>query len=325
MSGGSQPERRKVRVAYIAGAGFSGSTLLEQALSQVEGCVSVGEPFRPLFEPYWPMLTCGCGELFADCPFWPAVLDDAYGDRQEMIREHLRILGVGFVGHSVRSALAHSSPRYSLPAAFREIGSLVEPLYRSVAERTGSELIIDASKSGLWGLGVLAAPGIDLDVIHLVRDSRGFAFSNGHPHEFWPPGTQTIPRGPVRSFVNWWVTNLEAEFLARRAPRSRTVLYDTFARRPEQTLASIVDWLGVGGRGASPIQHGVLTVTRVAHTIAGNQRRPRLGATEIAFDERWKTQGSRSLHVLGPLLTGPLWHHYRRLADRAAPAVSSSA
>jgi hypothetical protein len=29
--------------------------------------------------------------------------------------------------------------------------------------------------------------------------------------------------------------------------------------------------------------------------------------------------------VLGPLLTGPLWHHYRRLADRAAPAVSSSA
>ncbi len=125
--------------------------------------------------------------------------------------------------------------------------------------------------------------------------------------------------------MNWWVTNLEAEFLARRAPHSQTVLYDTFARRPEETLASIVDWLGLRARGASPIQNGVLTVNRVAHTIAGNPRRPRLGTTEIEFDERWRTEGSRSLHVLGPLLTGPLWYHYRRLAERVAPAYSSTA
>ena len=188
------PERRKVRVAYIAGAGFSGSTLLEQALSQVEGCVSVGEPYRPLFEPYWPEMTCGCGEEFRDCPFWQAVLADAYGDEQEATRERLRILGEGFVAHSVRSALTHSTPRHSLGAAFREIGSLIEPMYRAVAARTGAEVIVDASKSGLWGLGILAAPGIELNVVHLVREPRGFALSNSRPHDFWPPGTKTIPR-----------------------------------------------------------------------------------------------------------------------------------
>jgi hypothetical protein len=317
MNDPGQPARRNVRVVYIAGAGFSGSTLLEQALSQVDGCVSVGEPYRPLFEPYWPTMTCGCGELFADCPFWLPVLADAWGDEQEATRERLRVLGVGMVGHSVRSAYANSSPPHSLRAAFREIGELLAPMYRAVAERTGAELIVDASKAGLWGVGLLGAPGIDLDVIHLVRDSRGFALSNSRPHDFWPPGTQTIPRGPIRSFVNWDVTNVEAEYLARRAPRSRTVLYNTFAREPEPTLASIVDCLGLGGRGPSPIHDGRLTVDRVAHTVGGNPSRPRLGTTEIRTDERWRTNGSRTLRVFGPVLTGPLWHHYRRKAASA--------
>jgi hypothetical protein len=303
---------------YIAGAGFSGSTLLEQALSQVEGCVSVGEPYRPLFEPYWPEMTCGCGELFRDCTFWNPVLADAYGDEQAAVRERLRILGEGMVGHSVRSAYANSSPPHSLRAALREIGSLIEPMYRAVAARTGAEVIIDASKSGLWGLGILAAKGIELDVVHLVREPRGFALSNSRPHDFWPPGTQTIPRGPIRSYANWGVTNLEAEFLARRAHRSATVLYETFARDPEGTLASIVEMLSLDASGPSPIHNGVLTVNRVAHTIGGNPRRPRRGQTKIEPDERWRTSGSRTLRIFGPVLTGPLWSHYRRVAARGA-------
>lgn len=311
-----EPERPDVRVVYIAGAGFSGSTLLEQALSQVEGCVSIGEPYRPLFEPYWPEMTCGCGELFRDCPFWQAALDDAYGDEQEATRERLRVLGEGMVAHSVRSAFTHSSPPHSLRAAFHEIGALIEPMYRAVQARTGADVIVDASKTALWGLGLLAAPGIELDVVHLVREPRGFALSNSRPHDHWPPGTKTIPRGPIRSYVNWDVSNLEAEYLARRAHRSKTVLYETFARDPEATLASIIEMLGLDAKGASPIHDGTLTVNRVAHTIGGNPSRPRLGTTKIEPDERWKTAGSRTLRVFGPVLTGPLWYHYRRVAGR---------
>jgi hypothetical protein len=314
--------RPGLRVAYSAGAGFSGSTLLEQALSQVDGCVSVGEPFRPLFEPYWPEMRCGCGELFADCPFWNQVLADAWGDDQAATRERLRLLGEGFVGHSVRSAFTNSSPPHSLRAAFREIGALIEPMYRAVAERTGANVIVDASKTGLWGLGLLAAPGIDLDVIHLVREPRGFAMSNSRPHDFWPPGTQTIPRGPIRSYVNWIVTNLEAEYLARKAPRSTTLLYETFAREPEATLKSVVDMLGLDMTTSNPIQNGTLTVDRIAHTVGGNPSRPRLGTTKIQHDERWKTSGSRLLRASAPLMTGPLRRHYQRLATRSARAAT---
>lgn len=313
--------RPKIRVAYIAGAGFSGSTLLEQALSQINGCVSVGEPYRPLFEPYWPEMTCGCGERFRDCPFWNPVLADAYHGDQETTRERLRVLGEGMVAHSVKSAYKHSSPPHSLRSAFGEIGALIEPMYRAVQERTGAEVIVDASKSGLWGLGLLAAPGIELDVVHLVREPRGFALSNSRPHDFWPPGTQTIPRGPIRSYVNWIVTNLEAEYLARRADRSATLLYETFACNPQATLASVVEMLDLDAKGASPIHDGTLTVDRVAHTVGGNPSRPRLGTTKIEHDERWRTSGSLTLRLAAPLMTGPLWQHYKRRATRFAPAA----
>jgi hypothetical protein len=310
------PQPRKIRVLYIAGAGFSGSTLLEQALSQIDGCVSVGEPFRPLFEPYWPEMTCGCGELFRDCPFWHAVLAQAWGHEQAATRERLRVLGEGFVAHRFKSALLHSSPRFSLPAAFREIGALIEPMYRAVSDQTGAEVIVDASKSALWGLGILTAPGIELEVVHLVRDPRGFASSNSRPHDHWPPGTQTIPRGPIRSYANWDVTNIETEFLTRRAHRSTTLLYETLAREPEATLASIVDALHLDAPGPSPIRDGTLTVDRVAHTVGGNPSRPRLGTTAIRLDERWRESGSGALRTAAPALTGPLWWHYRRTADR---------
>jgi hypothetical protein len=310
------PEQTKVRVAFIAGAGFSGSTLLEQALSEVEGCVSIGE-LHPLFEQYWPMMTCSCGEEFRSCPFWQPVLADAYGDQADATRERVRILGNGFLAHSVKSALLHSSSRFSLRTAFREIGSLIEPIYRAVAARTGAEVIVDASKSGLWGLGVLTAPGVELDVVHLVKDPRAFAWSNGRPHAFfYPPGSMTIPRGPIRSYGNWTLANIEAEALARRAHRSTTVLYETFARHPEATFASIVEMLGLAGDGESPIRDGNLTVNRIGHTIGGNPRRPRAGTTKIEPDERWKASASRALRVLGPILTGPLAQHYRRVAAR---------
>jgi hypothetical protein len=313
--------RPKVRVAYIAGAGFSGSTLLEQALSQIDGCVSVGEPYRPLFEPYWPEMTCGCGELFRDCPFWNPVLEDAYNGEQDATRERLRVLGEGMVAHSVRSAYTHSSPPHSVRAAFREIGALLEPMYRAVLDRTGARVVVDASKTALWGMGILAAPGIELDVVHLVREPRGFAMSNSRPHDFWPPGTQTIPRGPIRSYVNWGVSNVEAEYLARHANRSLTLLYDSFARSPEPTFLSVVEMLGLDAKESNPIHDGVLTVDNVAHTIGGNPRRPRLGTTKIEYDERWKTSGSRTLRLAAPVMTGPLWHHYRRRATRSAPGA----
>jgi hypothetical protein len=47
----------RVHVAFVAGAGLSGSTLLEQSLSQVEGCFTLGELYW-MWKPYWPLMVC---------------------------------------------------------------------------------------------------------------------------------------------------------------------------------------------------------------------------------------------------------------------------
>ncbi len=313
-------EPDKLRVVFIAGAGFSGSTLLEESLSQVDGCVSIGG-LHPLFEHYWPMMICECGKRHRVCEFWQGVLEDAYGDtdQQGAKRERARVLGKGFTAHSPRSALRHSKPKYSLRSAFRELGTLIEPVYRAVAARTGAQVIVDSSKAAPWGLSSLAAPGVELHVVHLIKDPRAFAYSNGQPHAFfYPIGSMTTPRGPIRSFGNWGLANLEAEYLARQVPNNMTVLYETLARRPEETLASIVAMLGVGGDRALPIRDGKLTVDRPGHAIGGNPRRPRHGVTSIEFDERWRTEGSDTLRKLGPLLTGPFWRHWQRRAWQSA-------
>jgi hypothetical protein len=313
-------ESSKVRVAFIAGAGFSGSTLLEQSLSQIEGCVSIGG-LHPLFEHYWPVMVCECGKRHRECEFWQGVLEDAYGasaNEQGAKRERARVLGKGFVAHSPMSALMRSSPKFSLKAAFRELGTLIEPIYRAVAARTGAQVVVDSSKAAPWGLSSLAAPGVDLRVVHLIKDPRAFAYSNGRPHAFfYPLGSTTVPRGPIRSFGNWGLANIEAEYLARQAPHSMTVLYESLARRPEETLASIVDMLGIEGDVALPVRDHELTVDRPGHAIGGNARRPRHGVTSIEFDERWRTDGSRELRTLGPLLAGPFWWHWKRRAAQS--------
>jgi hypothetical protein len=315
----------RVRVAFIAGVGYSGSTLLEQTLSQVEGFISLGELCRPFLRWHWPMMTCSCGQEFQSCPFWQSILHDAWGDHAGATRERLGALSRGFEAQNILAALKHSSPRFSLMSAMREIGELIEPLYRAVASETHAEIIVDSSKTPLWGFSLLTARGVELDVVHLIKDPRAFAVSNGRVHNrFYPPGAKTIPRGPIRSYVNWDLTNVEAEALTRRAQRGITVLYESLARDPQWTTEAILAVLGFSGARV-PIEDRVLSVTKLTHTIGGNQRRPRLGMTEIVLDDGWKQSSSRRLRMLAPFLTGPLWYHYKRIACRPEPTKSVTA
>jgi len=56
-SDGAAQRDAKIRLAFIAGAGLSGSTLLEQALSQVEGCFTIGELYW-MWKQWWPLAVC---------------------------------------------------------------------------------------------------------------------------------------------------------------------------------------------------------------------------------------------------------------------------
>jgi hypothetical protein len=306
-------EHDRVHVAFIAGAGLSGSTLLEQSLSQVEGCFTLGELYW-MWKPYWPLMVCECGEQFKTCPFWQAVLDDTFGVEQELMRARIESLGEGFIRHSIAPTARNWRPRYKVVDAFHELGSLLAPVYKSVAKHAGASVVVDATKAALWGMCGVTSDEIEMSVVRLVRDPRGFAFSNARARDFhYPPGSKTTPHGATRSYINWLLANLEGDWLARQVPNETFVFYDQFANDPIEAVRPIVKLLGLDPDAHTAITHDGLDISRVGHAIGGNPRRPKQGKTVIKADDEWMTAAKPSVRALAPFVL-PLWRHYRRKA-----------
>ena len=62
-----------VDVLYVGGCQRSGSTLLDRMLGQTQGHISAGEITHLWARGVGANDLCGCGERFADCPFWSEV------------------------------------------------------------------------------------------------------------------------------------------------------------------------------------------------------------------------------------------------------------
>jgi hypothetical protein len=312
-SGHAAEPKSKVRLAFLAGAGLSGSTLLEQSLSQVDGCFTVGELYW-MWKPWWPLAICECGEQFGDCPFWQGVLDDAFGSEREKIRVRLEEIGEGFIRHSIMPTLRTAKPKYKVLDSFKEAGAYLEPVYRAAAERSGASVVVDATKAGIWGMCAATSPAIDLSVVRLVRDPRGFTFSNARGRAFhYPPGSMTTPHGAARSYANWLLSNLEGDWLRRSASSDTYVLYEDLTRDPTAAIRLIARTLGLPADSTAALENDTLVIDRVGHAIGGNPRRPKRGSTVIKPDDEWKTAGKPALRALAPLVL-PLWHHYQREA-----------
>ena len=306
----------RTRVVFIAGTSWSGSTILEQALAQIEGWSSVGELYW-LWDPHWPQMLCECGEEFGACPFWSAVLEEAYGSNREAVRSLVHDRGAGLLRHSILSTLTTAADLSNPGAALAELGSMIEPVYRSVATVTGEDTVVDASKSGLWGLAVSLADSVDVRAVHLVRDPLEFVASDGHRAGSSIPARRATrpPRPPARSLITWLLNHLEAEFLARHAAQDVVVLYDELVQAPNATIRRVVS-------GPTPldgvdqvIANDTITVRRAGHAIGGNPRRPGPGRTSIS---RRGLQGKPRIAPLVRRTLMPLansrYRHYARAA-----------
>lgn len=63
-----------------------------------------------------------------------------------------------------------------LPGGYR---ALLGHLYRAIRRVTGARVVVDSSKNASYARILADTPGIRLRILHLVRDSRGVAYSLG--------------------------------------------------------------------------------------------------------------------------------------------------
>jgi hypothetical protein len=303
----------RVQVLYIAGSVRSGSTVLDKVLGELEGFFAAGEIAyvweRGLLENW----LCGCGARFRDCPVWTAVLRAAFGEPlgvepREMMalqRRATRIRRVPNVLRASRRGAPESLGLGSLPA---NLGRL----YRAIRDTTGSRVIVDSSKVPAYGYVLGSLPGIDLRVVHLVRDSRAVAYSwmrqKAQPDR---GGNQDMHRaGPLAGGVLWSIWNATAEALWTSVPeRYLRLRYEDFVREPEVAVRRILRWMGEGPSDL-PFLDGHTATLGTSHTVAGNPNRLDTGSVPIRPDAEWSSRMARRDRTLVTGLTWPLLRRY---------------
>ncbi|MBT0992898.1 sulfotransferase [Cellulomonas sp. DKR-3] len=295
-------------VLYIAGAGRSGSTLVERVLGQVPGVVVLGEVHHLWERGVARDELCGCGAPFASCPFWSEVGRLAFGGWQDddvrrvaaladAVDRHRRVpatLVRGRHGHRRRGLLDYTD-------YYRRI-------YDAAREVTGARLVVDSGKHPTLAHCLARDPRIDLRILHLVRDPIGVSYSWAksvqRPEARTAEDEYMTQYTPALSSLLWSLTTVEAELLrTTRAPIAR-LRYEDFVADPRDTLVAAWRQLGLEPDGLDVVSPRMELAAN--HTVAGNPVRFKVGTVELRTDEEWRRSMPRRDKLTVAALTGPL-------------------
>jgi Sulfotransferase family len=303
-------------VLYVGGTGRSGSTVLANLLGEVAGYVSVGE-LRYIWERgMHEDRLCGCGRRFSECPFWQQVLDTAFPDqrpdaqamaRRQQAATRLRALPVAIAGS--RRGRPGGDGALSDGALSDALGRV----YAAVGAVSGARVVVDSSKLPSYAALLDGLPGVDVRVLHLVRDPRAAAFSWRRTKV--QPDRRTFGymerRGAAKSVALWVAWNAALEALWRRNPeRYLRLSYEEVMSRPQAALEQVVDFVGLGGDAAAPFVDPHTARFGANHTVAGNPSRLRSGAVPLRLDNEWRASMPARDRILVAAAAAPLMSRY---------------
>ncbi len=310
-----------MKVIFVAGAGRSGSTLLDGLLGSAPGVCSVGE-LRQLWRlGYMEDTACGCGLAFSACPFWREVTARAFGGapieaeaRHESQRQLIRLRNAARLAWPSRL-----SPE--LRAEAEAWHATQARLFEAIAATAGADTIVDSTKNPMYGLLLASMPGVDLRVVHLVRDSRAVAYSWANRLKYEPGNEGRTPLFDLTSHRNaatWWTfANLGTELAPPLHRRYRRVYYEDFAREPARHMAALCRFAGI--ETVRP-QEGTTDVFDLGeaphHSIGGNPVRFHRGGITIRADEEWRRKLPRRGRLEVTAFTLPLLLRYGYLVGR---------
>ena len=280
-----------LRILYVAGVPRTGSTVLGELLGSIPGVIFVGE-LNFFWRRFAGAEVCSCGRPLPDCPFWSAVVREAYG---EMTPRRARELAE-LERHVLRRqfALTLAPAAWPVPETSRAGQMLAERalLYRAIGRLTGANWIVDGGKEPIFGALLARADAGAVATVHLVRDPRGVAYSW---QKLIPSDSEpgNMPRkAPTKTAVDWVLQNLLVQLgLQRLGTVYIRVRYEDLAYRPEHVLGQIS--LATGLTIAAAAAHGTVSpATSEHHLVAGNPgvRRTVTNGLQLRADEAWRTR-----------------------------------
>ena len=307
------PAGDRTRVLYIGGAGRSGSTLLGRVIGSADDVFAGGELRYIWDRGLRDNQLCSCGAPFRSCPFWSEVFQKAFGgfdwlDATSMLQAQKQVDRLRYI-----PLLTH--PRLRTPAFGDRLDRYCEAmgrLYDAIRMVSRASLIVDSSLDPSYAFFLAANPAIELELIHLVRDSRAVAFSwqRRRPRPEIHSRVEYVPRWSVsHASRNWLVANLLVARLARLGTPSARVRYEDYTSDP----SAVHDRLGeLFALPAPALAAGAfeLETPTDEHLIAGNPMRFDKGPIRIQPDDEWTRCTTPSAFVAATLYTWPLLVHY---------------
>ncbi|GAA2595951.1 sulfotransferase [Dactylosporangium fulvum] len=306
-----------VRVLFLGGLGRSGTTLLERLLGELPGVCPLGEVVHLWERDIAGDERCACGKRFSDCDFWHAVGEKAFGGWH-----HVDVWRVLALRHAVeRTRYIPRLASVRMTAAQRllveEYADWYARLYEAAAAVSGAEVLVDSSKHAALAYCLRFAPDIDLRVVHMVRDSRGVAYSwtkkVSRPET---DGAAEMTRySPSRSALLWNAHNTAFSVLHHCGVPVKRVRYEELLEQPEETLRDLAGFAGLPATDVSFLNDGTAELGP-CHSAAGNPMRFKVGAVPLRRDDAWRTALPVRQRRVVSALTAPLLSAYGYRGER---------
>ena len=329
-----------VRVLEITGLGRSGSTILDIVLGNHPDIESVGEvgnlalngwisreSLRGIDPKKRAVPICTCGKrldvLYVEtpeeaCSFWASVRREWVGRTDpDSIESYPKLRG-NF--ERTRPALLVQQflrllyERRRRSESFRSYAGLTRVFFESIRAVSGKPILVDSSTVPAQAFVLSMTPGIDLYVVHLVRDGRGVIASLRKTFKKdIQAGIMWDHKGrPMwKSVIRWIVQNLVTEWVCAQLGPKKTMRlrYEDFVADPEGALDRIGSLIGLDltdlaqdASSGKPMHAG--------HNVGGN-RTKKSGTITLRPDvQEWRTALSPTEQRLSWASMGWLMRRY---------------
>jgi hypothetical protein len=306
-------------VLYIGGYSRSGSTLLDRMLGQLPGYLSTGELGYLTTHGIEQNRRCGCGARFLDCGFWTRVGRDAFDGWDSPDAHELARLYPQVTRHRYLPFLLAPAAHPGFARKLRRYAGLLGRLYRTLATTGEARVVVDSTIDPSRALVLRHVPGIDLRILHLVRDSRGTAFSWTKDVVMQDSVDQVVHKGtlpPRRSALHWAEFHLVFHGLSLLDGGQLVVRYEDVVRDPRAELTRVAGSLGHElDPGAFGFVEPGAVVLAPDHTAVGNDMRFRVGRVPLRVDDQWRRDLPARDRRTVTALTWPLLKRYGYLDD----------
>lgn len=310
------------RVGYIGGLGRSGSTLVERIAARLPEVCVLGEVVHLWERGIEYDELCSCGEAFSRCPFWQEVGAAAFGSWDKVDLGRMRALAAQVDRTRFIPSAARTRDAATRAADMREYADHFAAVYAAATRVSGARVVMDSSKHPSTAYLLRRLPALDLRVIHLVRDSRGVAYSwtklVRRPEANERSAQSEMYRYPPwRAALLWDIHNSALAALSRLAVPVWRLHYERLLADPVDTVHDLATFLGADGSTVEEFVSSTSVRVGPAHQIAGNYMRFETGELSLRKDDTWRTALPARDRRVVTALSGPLLAGYGYLQDDA--------